>query len=445
MPRRVVITGFGTVSPFGVGIDPLWKGLCAGESRLAPVRSFDGAGFRSRLVGEVEGFSARDYVPKHYRKAVKVMARDIEIAVAAASDAVRSARLATRCTIEDAPEASTTYPPPRMGCNIGAGLIAAETEEIARAFITAKDEQGDFSIARWGETGMDALTPLWLLKYLPNMLACHVTILHGLTGPSNTITACESSGLLSIGESVRVIERGAADLVFSGGAESKVNPMGLMRMDLCNRLAHTGDSLDGPSFVLPYDRNGTGTLIGEGGAILILEDADDAQARGAAVLAEITGSGAGQSSPFYEEGEQDEGCELAIRAALDDAGLSPDDIDAVFPLGAGIPAMDAAEGAALKRVLGGRAATTPVCPITPNIGNTMAGAGALQAAVAVKALMEQRLPARLHRGHPDPTLAAATAESAPTRLKNVLVCTPALGGQNAALVIRTPADAPGGV
>lgn len=438
MPRRVVITGLGAVTPFGVGVAPLWQGLCAGESRLAPIRSFDASGFRSHLAAELDGFSAREYVPKHYRKAVKVMARDIELAVAAAADAVRSTGIATRCTLEETPGAATTHPANRMGCNIGAGLIAAETEEISRAFVTSRDAEGAFSIARWGETGMDALTPLWLLKYLPNMLACHVTILHGLTGPSNTITACESSGLLSIGESVRVIERGAADLAFSGGAESKVNPMGLMRMDLCNRLAHTGGSDDGPAFVLPYDSRASGTLLGEGGAILILENAESARSRSAAVLAEIVGFGAAQSSPFYEEREKDEGCELAIRAALEDAGLAAGDLDAVFPLGAGIPSMDAAEGGALKRVLGPRAAEIPICPITPTIGDTMAGAGAIQAAVAVTALVEQRLPARLHKGRPDPGLAAAGAPSTAAQLANVLVCTPALGGQNAALVIRTP-------
>ncbi|MFN7020635.1 MAG: beta-ketoacyl-[acyl-carrier-protein] synthase family protein [Phycisphaerales bacterium] len=438
MSRRVVITGLGSVCALGVGMDALWAGLMAGRTNLGPLKAVDARGFRSRLAGEVEGFSAKDYVPKHYRKAVKVMARDIELAVGAAKTAVEDAGLVTRGTTEDGGDAGLTYRPERMGCHIGAGLIAAETEEMSAAMATARDESGAFSLRRWGGEGgggMDALTPLWLLKYLPNMLACHVTIIHGCEGPSNTITCAESSGPLSIGESARVIERGDADLCFSGGAESKLNCMGILRMDLAGRLAATGEAGEGSAFVKPYDPSAAGGILGEGGGILILEAEETARARGAKVYAEVAGFGGGQSLAGYE-GPDDEGYRNAVLNALDDAGIGPEVIDAVVPLASSIPGLDTAEAGALRSVFGERLARVPMVHFGANIGNCTAGAGALQAAVAAKCLAEQALPARVHAGKPDRSLDAAAAPARSAKLTYVLVCTGALGGQNAALVLR---------
>ncbi len=448
MSRRVVITGLGSVCALGVGMDPVWAGLVEGRTALGPITLLDAGSFRSRLAGEIKDFSARDFVPKHYRKAVKVMARDIEIAVAAAKLAVQDAGLTTRGTGEDVAEESMTYRPGRMGCHIGAGLIAAETEEMTIAMATARDEDGRFSIRKWGgegspPRGMEALTPLWLLKYLPNMLACHVTIIHGCEGPSNTITCAEASGLLSIGESTRVIERGAADLCFSGGAESKLNCMGVLRMDLAGRLAATGDETDGTKFVMPYDPGARGGILGEGGGIMILEAEETARARGARVYAEVAGYGAGHSLPAYEDGASDEGYRNAILNALDDAGIGPEKIDAIVPLGASIPAMDRAEAGAFAAVFGARLASIPLVLVGGNLGNCTAGAGAIQAVIGAKCVAEQVLPARVRVGEGGDGggrgLGGLDAGPAPSRKANlnyVLVCTGALGGQNGALVLR---------
>jgi 3-oxoacyl-[acyl-carrier-protein] synthase II len=440
MSRRVVITGLGSVCALGVGAEALRQGLAAGKSGLRPTTRLDASGFRSRLFGEIpEPFNARDYVPKHYRKAVKVMARDIEIAVAAAKLAVQDAGLTTRGTTDDGSDAGGTYRPERMGCQIGAGLIAAETEEMTIAMATARDESGAFSLRKWGGEGgqgMEALTPLWLLKYLPNMLACHVTIIHGCEGPSNTITCAEASGLLSLGESMRVIERGAADLCFSGGAESKLNCMGILRMDLAGRLAPTGDATDGAAFVRPYDAEARGGILGEGGGILILEAEETARARSARVYAEVAGFGAGHSLPDYDDREADEGYRNAILNALDDAQLKPDQIDAVFPLGASIPSLDAAEAGALRAIFGSRLASIPLVTIGAQVGNCTAGAAALQAVAATAFIAEQSLPARLHAGRPGPGLDAAAAPARKANLNYVLVCSGALGGQNAAMVLK---------
>ncbi|MBC7834156.1 MAG: hypothetical protein H7Y88_03530 [Phycisphaerales bacterium] len=444
MPRRVLITGLGAVTGFGVGIVPLWGALLAGRSCLGRITRFDASGFRCGLGAEIPpGFSAKDFLPKYYRKAVKVMARDIEIAVAAAKVAVENAGLVTRMALpedEHALATGMTYRPERMGCQIGAGMIAAEMDELTAAFATARSDDGGAAgggvdLRLWGASGMDNLTPLWLLKYLPNMLACHVTIIHGAEGPSNTITCSEASGLLSLGESMRVIERGSADLCFSGGAESKINPMGVIRQDLAGRLAPSGDHTEGSSLVRPYDEGTQGTLLGEGGGILILEEAASASARGANAYAEVAGFGAGASLPWYGQNGPDEGYVGALESALEDAGIRADQVDALAPLASGVREVDAAESGALRAVFGSRIGRIPMITLCGQVGNTMAGAGGLQAAVGAMCLREQLLPARLHAGTPG-ELNAGASPAMEKRMEHVLVCTGSLGGQNAAMVLR---------
>ena len=447
MRRRVVITGVGTISALGAGREALWAGLVEGRSALGPIRVFDASGFRSRLAGEVRDFTARDLVPKHYRKAVKVMARDTELAVGAALFAAQDAGLITRAAGENP---ATTYPGERVGCQIGAGLIAAETPELAAAFSTSVDERGVFSSRLWGEAGesggrgaMNNLQPLWLLKFLPNMLACHVTIIHGLEGPSNTITCAEASGLLSIGEGVRVIERGDADCCFSGGVESKINPMGLLRLDLEGRLAPTGEREEGGALVRPYDPGATGTIAGEGGGVLILEERGCARARGARVYAEIVGFGAGHASIAHAgmgwdapDAGANDGLERAVREALRDAGVGPESIDAIVPGGFGIPSVDMGEALTLRAVFADRLARIPLVTCKPNIGACSAGDGALLAAIGAMCCLEGKLPARVHHGRPASGLDAGEVGTREARPGHVLVCTPALGGQNAAMVLR---------
>lgn len=433
--EQVVITGLGVVSALGVGIEALWEGLVGGRSGIAPIDAFDASGFPCRHWARVTDLAVRDHVPKSYRKSLKVMARDTELAVVAADLAVKHAAMTTRANEGAAP----TYPSCRVGCSIGAGLIAAEAEELATALATSTDERGAFSLRRWGtippgDGGMASLPPLWLLKYLPNMPACHVTIIHGAEGPSNTITCGEASGLLSIGESMRVIQRGGADACFAGGTESKLNLMGLLRMTFAGRLADTSAFDDPASIVRPYDPDAAGTVLGEGAGILILENARTAHARGASPIAALQGFGAAQSLSA-DPPDVNLGLANAIRAALHDADASPDEIDAIAPQACGCQAIDCAELGALRRVFGDTLARIPLITITPSIGETNAARGGIQVAVAATAIRNGRVPARLHAGRPLAGTLAAAAPSETRALRRVLVCTSALGGQNAALVL----------
>jgi len=433
-------------------MDALWAGLTDGRTAIAPIRRFDPTGFGCRVAAEVPddpdagGFDIRAIVPKSYRKATKVMARDIELAVVAAATATADAGLVTKATLggvgEDA--AAPTLPPDRMGCHIGAGLLAAETDELTEALVSSRHADGSFDVAAWGAGGMNNLTPLWLLKYLPNMLACHVTIIHDCQGPSNTITCAEASGTLSIGESMRVIERGDADACLSGGAETKVHLMGLLRQQFADRLVTSvldDDPAEQVRGVRPFDAESRGTVLGEGGGLLVLEAIESADRRGAKIRAEVAGFGASQtvgdeSGPVLLDPEPDgESIAWAIDTALADAGLVAEAVDAILPLGCGIPRIDAAEVAALQRIFGDRLSSIPLITPIPAIGNCCAGSGAVGAAIAAQCLHTQRLPARLNSGR-TPGVDAGAVASRAADLNVVLVVSTSFGGQNAALLLR---------
>jgi 3-oxoacyl-[acyl-carrier-protein] synthase II len=438
--RRVVITGLGPITAFGVGMDPLWAAMVDGRSAIRRISRFDPSGFPCQVAAELpdDQFDVKSVVPKSYRKATKVMARDIELAVGAAAAAVKDAGLVTRAVD---PDVSPTIPPDRLGCHIGAGLIAADVDELTAALTTSRAADGSFDLKHWGREGMTNLTPLWLLKYLPNMLSCHVTIIHDCQGPSNAITCAQASAILSMGESMRVIERGAADACLSGGAEFKINPMGLLRQCFAGRLARIENGAAPEGIVRPFDPQAGGTALGEGGGILVLEAAETAASRGASIMAELAGFGATQSHCPDSVGlaieEDGEGIADAIDAALHDAKVTADQIDAIAPYGSGIPHIDRAEAAAIRRVFGPRTSSIPLVTTVPNIGDCCAGAAAIPVAVAVKSLVEQKLPARLNTSG----AAGLDADACPARsaaLRHILVTTTSFGGQNAAVVLRKP-------
>ena len=447
--RRVVITGIGVVTGLGIGVESLWEGLLSGRSAIGPVRAFDASAFPVKLAAEVdESFRVRDFVPKHYRKATKVMCRDIELAVAAAGEAIVDGGLCTGWNADGAGEGVYTYHPSRFGCQIGAGLIVADIDEISGAFATAEDEPGDpesFSLKNWGERGMQNLTPLWMLKYLPNMPACHVTIVHDCQGPSNTITCTEVAGCLSLGEARRVIERGDADICFAGGAESKVNPLGMLRQIYAGVMAETSDAdIANPTgAVKPFSKEARGSVPGEGGALLLIEDYDEAKKRQGKIYAEVVGFGAAQSTDLcsgkIDPGEDGEGLAWAIEQAIDDAGIEANEIDAIVPMGYGTKSYDLAEVAALRRVMGEeRLGEIPIVTTKPNVGSSAAAAGAIDIAVGALCIYHQMLPARLNVEDDDVMggLDAGAVAQRDYPLNFVLVCATGVGGQHTAVVLK---------
>jgi 3-oxoacyl-[acyl-carrier-protein] synthase II len=428
--RRVVVTGIGIVAPIGIGAADYWKNLLAGESGVKTITSFDPSGFACHVGGEVPGFKIGDYVPKSYRKATKVMARDIELAVVAADLAFKDAGLQSKAYTE-----TPNIDPARFGCNIGAGLISAELNELTAAMTVARDGE-KLDLHKWGGEGMSQLTPLWLLKYLPNMLACHVTIIHGLMGPSNTITCADVSSHLAIGEAFRTIQRGKANLAICGGAESRLNPMGIMRYQLLGRMNKSFN--DRPAEAIrPFDKDAAGTAVGEGGGLLILEEYEHAKARGAKIYAELAGFGASQDA--YSVTEPDptgHSYGKAVENALKDAKASAADVDLLIPHGLGIPGHDRAELEGLKKSLGDHLSKIPLAAIKAQISNLAAGVG-VDAATAVLSVAHGAVPASANTTSPVDGVKLNVSKTAREQKVNVaLSSTYSLGGQNAALVFK---------
>lgn len=441
--RRVVITGIGVVSPHGLGGEAFWAGLQAGQSSIRAMSRFDASGFPSRIAGEVPDFRTADYVPKSYRKSTKIMARDIELAVVAADHAVRDAKLATRGTIEMLGAEKTAGwlapDPARVGCNIGAGLICADLNELTGAMAQARGENNTLDLAAWGKSpdankpsGMDNLTPLWLLKYLPNMLACHITIIHDTQGPSNAITCGQSSAGLALSEAYRTIQRGSADLALAGGCESALHPMGVVRWSLLNRLTTAGN--DAPATACrPMDTAASGTVIAEGGAVFLLEEYEHAKRRGATIYAEIAGVGASANATAIGQPDSSgQALAAAMSAALRDAKMTADTLDVICPSGYGDPAWDAADAAALTKL---QASQAQVWPVRGGLGDCGAGAQALDLAALALALKNQYLPPTVNCDKPIAGLkVASTGQARPLAVG--LSVMGGIGGQNAALVLK---------
>jgi 3-oxoacyl-[acyl-carrier-protein] synthase II len=429
--RRVVVTGIGIASPIGIGSAAFWTNLLAGQVGIRRIAAFDPAGFPCQIGGEVPAFKIGDYVPKHYRKATKVMARDIELAVVAADDAFKDSGLKSRAYSET-PDFDGT----RFGCNIGAGLINAELNELTGAMNTARDENNHLDLTKWGRDGMAQLTPLWLLKYLPNMLACHVTIIHGLNGPSNTITCADASSHLAIGEAFRTIQRGKADMAICGGAESKVQPMGLVRQAMLKRLTETHN--DSPAdAVRPFDADADGTALSEGGGLLVLEEYERAKARGAKMYGELIGFAASQDS-YRVTDPQPTGRSYAnaIVGACRDAGVDPAAVDLHVPNGLGIASHDRAEIAALKIVYGDHLSGVPMSLVKAQIGSLAAGSG-VDVAATVLAVRHGKIPPAVNTHKPlDGVNLNIAAQTRDADIRIAITSVFSLGGQNAALVFR---------
>ena len=431
--RRVVITGLGAVSCLGMDVESMWTALLEGKSGIGPITAFDPNRFPCKIAGEIEPFKINKHIPKSHRKAVKLMSRDIKLCILAANEAIADGGLVTKATDEE----NINIDPQRTAINIGAGLISCELEEIAPA-VAESATNGKFDLKKWGEHGLNSLTPIWLLKYLPNMLACHVGIIHDLRGPSNTITCGEAGGYLAIGEATQVIARGDADIALGGGCEAKVNPIVMLRQMLLKRTTSQNDNPEGAC--RPFDADATGSVFGEGAGVVVLEELEHAKKRGAKIYAELTSFGESTSlNTKYEQLEHDgKGVQIAIEKAMAQATLDPHELDLVIPNGLGIPIDDLAESTAITNALGEEAGTkVPVWATKGMLSATGAGSGAIDLITAVKAISESKIgPSKnCHNKAPGCKL-NISSDVTETKVRNALCCGYTFGGQTAALVVK---------
>lgn len=428
--RRVVITGFGSISPLGNTAEEMWAGLCGGRSGISRIGAFDPVGFDCQIAGEVEDFKIQKFVPKTHRKATKLMSRDIKLSVVAAKEALGASGLVTKGIDAE----NVNVDAKRMSINIGAGLISCDLVELAPS-VAVSITDGKFDIRKWGSEGFGMVTPLWLLKYLPNMLACHIGIIHDIQGPSNTITCAEASGHLAISESAQIIARGDSDIAVSGGAEAKVNPIVMIRQCLMKRA--TSSNNDEPeSACRPFDADAKGSVFGEGAGIVVLENLENALGRDAKIYAEIVGVGMSNNiNNVYEHLEPDgKGVRIAIEKALADAEISADELDLVIPHGSGIAEDDLAEARAIEAAVG---ADVAVWPTKSMLSNTGAAGGAMDVIAAVCAMRDGVIPSAKNC---DNKAAGCNlnivAKPIEKQIRYVLCCSYTYGGQTAAIVLK---------
>ncbi len=373
--QDVVITGIGVLSPIGIDTESYWTALLENRSGIAPVRSLDPFGTPRPLAGEVPDFKAKDYVKP--KKNIKVMSRDIQLGFVAAVHACTDAGLITEGE-------SRSVDPDRFGVVLGADLIGLELPELFDAF-RAGIQNGTYEFSRWGGSAMEHIFPLWMLKYLPNMPACHIAIAHDARGPNNSLTMQRGSSLAAIFEAARIIERGGADVMICGGCGNGVNPSFFAR----NKLHHLGKSGENPQAIpRPFDRDRSWAVLGEGAGVFILERRDFAVARGAKMYAKIRGF-CNTIAPTPHNGPLSTlGIRGAIRGALENAGIRPDDLGHLNADGNGTVLEDRIEAEAIRAELG----DVPVTALKGYFGNLGSGAGAVETAASVLALQKGVIP-----------------------------------------------------
>lgn len=426
--RRVVVTGLGVVAPNGVGKDAFWSACLNGVSGIEPIQSFDASAHPVRVAGEVSAtFDLNEYVPESQRKSIKVMGRASRFALGAATLAIRDSGL-------DWPNLN----PERLGVVMGTGLVPMELGELAPVLAQAMNQDGQIDLQTLGQRGRSAMFPMWLLKYLPNMPAAHISLAFNCQGPNSTITTACVAGTQAIGEGARLVARGEADIVLAGGADSRIDPLLLLAYTALGTLS-CGNR---PPHELsrPFDRLRDGFVLGEGAGVLVLEDYEHARRRDAVIYAEILGFGS--SFDAYSITKPDPtggGAARAIRSALKEARVNPDQIDYINAHGTSTRLNDQMETNAVKQVFGEGARLIPLSSIKSMIGHLIGAAGAVEAVALALSLHHDAIPPTINLTHPDP---ACDLDYVPNvardrRVRTAVSTSFGFGGQNGALVMRT--------
>jgi 3-oxoacyl-[acyl-carrier-protein] synthase II len=424
--RRVVVTGLGVVAPNGVGKEAFWSACLDGKSGVGPIRSFDASGHPVKIAAEVPDFDVTPFVPPSQRKSLKIMSRAMRFAVGAAGLAVADSGLDLE---RESPE--------RLGVVMGTGLVPVELPELTPALVKACDENGCLETKRLGESGRGVLFPLWLLKHLPNMVSAHISMALNAQGPNSTITTACAAGTQAVGEAFRLIERGDADLVLAGGADSRIDPLLLLAYNALGALSQS----DRPPHEVsrPFDGGRDGFVLGEGAGVLVLEDLEHARARGAVIYAEVLGMGT--SFDAYATTKPDpeaRGAARAINEALREARVNHHDVDYINAHGTSTRLNDKMETIAVKRVFGEGARALPLSSIKSMVGHLIGAAGAVEAIALALTLQSGALPPTINQTKPDPD---CDLDYVPNNAREMPVRTAVstsfgFGGQNAALVMR---------
>lgn len=419
---RVVVTGVGVVSPIGIGNETFWDSLVANRTGINYLTSIPTDGLPSCFGAEIRDFDPVKYLRE--RKFIKVMTRDIQLGVASANLAVRDSGLKPG-----------DVDPYRLGVEFGAGRMTSHPSELAE-IAAACDSEGMFSLTRWGEDAKGRIAPLWLLRQLPNMPACHVSIDHDARGPNNTITCRDASALLALAEAVRVIEAGRADCMIVGACSSNIHPVDIAKFHRFEGLSTRSD--DPNRACRPFDFERDGAVVGEGAASFMVESYDHARRRGANIYAEILGIGAGCDGKGHINESSGAGIVRSVHAALRRARIRPDEIGHVNAHGKSTQPDDIVESRAYHRLFGDCVLKVPVTAMKSFVGHFDAGGGAVELAGTLMALRHGFVPATLNYEVPDPRCRLNVVRESPRRLssRTALSVNRTAMGQSAAALLR---------
>jgi 3-oxoacyl-[acyl-carrier-protein] synthase II len=410
LTRRVVVTGVGLVCALGIGTEETWKNLVAGKSGIAPITLFDTTGFDCTFAGEVKNFDPLNWIEK---KELKKMGRFIQVALAGADFAVKMSGWSPE-TEPDLDE---------VGVYVSSGIGGFDIIEREHWKLV----QG----------GPGKISPFFIPSAIVNLASGNISIRYGARGPNSaTATACSASAH-AIGDSFKIVERGAAEMMICGGTEATITPMGVGGFASMRALSTRNDDPEHAS--RPFDANRDGFVVGEGAGILILESLEHAQKRNAQILAEIVGYGmSGDAYHITQPAENGDGAYRVMRAALKDAKLDSSAIGYLNAHGTSTPIGDAIETTAIKRLFGERAKSVAVSSTKSMTGHLLGGAGGLEAGISVLALRDQILPPTINYETPDPAcdLDYVPNVARKVSVEYVLSNSFGFGGTNAALIFR---------
>jgi len=413
LKRRVVLTGVGLVSALGLDTESTWSGLLQGKSGVGPITRFDASDFSSRIAAEVKDLDPLAYVDtKNARK----MDLFILYAIVASDVAVKSASLSI--TKENAE---------RIGVYIGSGIGGFGTIEAQHTNYLNK--------------GPRKISPFFIPASISNLATGQVSIRLGTTGPNSaTCTAC-SAGCHAIGDSFKIIERGAADVMIAGGSEAAITPMGVGGFAAMRALSTRNEEPERAS--RPFDRDRDGFVIGEGSGIVVLEELEHARRRDAQILAEIVGYGmSGDAYHITAPPEDGSGATRVMRATLEDAGVDPTEVDYINAHGTSTPPNDRIETRAIKAVFSDHAYKLAISSTKSMTGHLLGAAGGLEAGVSVLVLRDQIIPPTINLENPDPDCdldyVPGTARKA--EIRYVLSSSFGFGGTNACILLKRYPD-----
>ena len=403
--NRIVITGMGAITPLGLTVDEHWKGLTAGKSAVGPITGFDTERYPVKVAAEVKGFDAENYMDI---KRVDRTSTCTQFSIAATGMALKDAQIDIE---QERPERIGTV----IATSGSMDMLIDEGEVLKRR-------------------GPMRINPLLISKISPSMVSAITALEFGLKGPNSSLNSACASGNDAIGTAMNLLRLGHADVVFAGGAETQVNRLAIA---VTGRVGALSRQSDPEKACRPFDLNRDGMVYGEGAAILVLETLEHARQRGVSILAEV--AGAGWSFDAFNETAPDPEMEaIAMKAALNDAEVNPDEIDYINAHGTSTKFNDTAETKALKILFGEQAYKIPVSSNKSMMGHLACAAGAVEAIAAVRTVKEGIIPPTIHYETPDPDCDLDyVPNNAREQLVNVCLSNSfGMGGQNCCIVIK---------